>query len=227
MHRPPIISYLKNYLSVTKKEWNGLVILLMLIMLVLATPYVYQRLYKDSIINSKAIDKAALILDHSVHKNRYNYSELKPGYSKKLNRSSFAKKAKLTIPVALNTADSAKLTTIYGIGPAFARRIIKYRERLGGFNSKRQLKEVYGLDEEKYAEISGQVTVDPGHLKKININTATFDDLKRMPYLTFKQMNAIIQYRVQHGNYTSAEGLKEIVILNDNTIDKLKPYIVF
>jgi competence protein ComEA len=51
--------------------------------------------------------------------------------------------------VELNAADSAKLTTIDGIGGAFAKRIIYYRERLGGFIAKEQLKEVFGIDELK------------------------------------------------------------------------------
>jgi competence protein ComEA len=76
--------------------------------------------------------------------------------------------------VEVNSADSAGLTKIYGIGPAFASRIIKYRNRLGGFYSKEQLKEVYGLDAEKYAEVREQVRIDPAKVKKVNVNTAQF-----------------------------------------------------
>ena len=129
--------------------------------------------------------------------------------------------------VELNAADSTELETIKGIGPTFASRIIKYRKRLGGFYNKEQLKEVYGIDSVKYAQLEDLVSVDRGGFEKININTATFDDLKLHPYLSYKQMNAIIQYRKQHGNYSTISDLKKVVILNEQTINKIGPYLNF
>lgn len=218
-----MIAHFKNYLSITRQQWNGYVVLLVLLMLILTWPYVYKRLRKDTIINAKAIDKAAALLNdkygfkykYAVNKNNTTFKPL------------YAKKVTLTIPVDINIADSAQLTTVYGIGPVFAARIVKYRKRIGGFIVKQQLKDVYGLDDEKYAGISGQVKVSPVRIQKVNINTATFDELKRLPYLTYKQMNAIEQYRIQHGDYTTAGDLKEIAILNDNIINKIKPYLSF
>lgn len=134
---------------------------------------------------------------------------------------------KANIIVELNTADSARLTAIDGIGGAFAKRIIYYRERLGGFITKEQLKEVYGIDELKYNEIKDQVKVDAGHIRKININTITFDKLRLMPYLNYKQVNAMIEYRKQHGDYTSINDLKNIAIIDDNILRKIEPYLVF
>lgn len=129
--------------------------------------------------------------------------------------------------IEINSADSARLTDIKGVGPAFASRIIKYRNRLGGFNSKFQLLEVFGIDSEKYAGIEKQVKVDAALKKTLNINTAEFDDLKRNPYLSFKQMNAIIQYRRQHGPYKSMDDLRQVAILNAEILRKIEPYIAF
>jgi competence ComEA-like helix-hairpin-helix protein len=129
--------------------------------------------------------------------------------------------------IEINQADSLLLEEIRGIGPTFARRILKYRERVGGFHKKEQLLEVFGLDSAKYEEIKAQVRVDASLIRKIDINTATFDALKIFPYLKYKQINAIIQYRKQHGNYTSAKDLSGIAILNAETIDQLAPYLVF
>ncbi|MCX2493412.1 helix-hairpin-helix domain-containing protein [Pedobacter sp. PF22-3] len=140
-------------------------------------------------------------------------------------KKEYAKKA--LVIVDINTADSTQLDEVKGIGGTFALRIIKYRERLGGFYKKEQLLEVYGLDSNKYAEIKDQIKIGNMPLKTININTATFNDLKRNPYLTFKQINAIIQYRRQHGNYTGISDLKKIVLLNQQVIDKITPYISF
>lgn len=129
--------------------------------------------------------------------------------------------------VEINQADSAMLVGIRGIGPAFARRILKYRERLGGFYKKEQLREVYGLDSAKYEEIKLQVSVDPLQVKKIDINSATFDLLKNCPYLKYKQVNAIIEYRKQHGDYASVEDMMKIAILDAETLNRLAPYLIF
>ncbi len=132
-----------------------------------------------------------------------------------------------TAIVELNDADSAKMETIRGIGPAFASRIIKYRNRLGGFYDKKQLREVFGLDSAKYEQIKDLIRIDASSIKKINVNTVTFDDIKKHPYLSYKQMNAIIQYRKQHGEYKSVDDLKKVVILNAEIIRKIEPYISY
>lgn len=129
--------------------------------------------------------------------------------------------------VELNTADSALLCEIIGIGPAFASRIIKYRSRTGGFYDKAQLMEVFGLDSLKYREISSQVWADREQIRKININTASFDDLKNHPYLRYKQINALIQYRKQHGNYSNIADLNKVLILGTETIARMEPYLFF
>jgi competence protein ComEA len=131
------------------------------------------------------------------------------------------------IVVELNAADSVMMESIRGVGPAFASRIIRFRNRLGGFYSKEQLKEVYGLDSLKYSQLSDQVTVDVSLVQRININSATFEELKKHPYLNYKQMNAILQYRKQHGNFQSANDLKKVLILNDEIIRKIEPYLSF
>ncbi|WP_139180167.1 ComEA family DNA-binding protein [Pedobacter rhizosphaerae] len=140
-------------------------------------------------------------------------------------RKEFAKK--VSVIVDINRADSVQLDAVKGIGPAFAKRILKYRERLGGFYKKEQLLEVYGLDSAKYAEIKDQLILSKIDLNTVNINTATFNELRTNPYLSYKQINAILQYRKQHGDYTSKEDLRKIVILNPELIEKILPYISF
>jgi len=138
-----------------------------------------------------------------------------------------AKKIKPGEIIELNGADSAKLTELRGIGPSFALRIIRYRGRLGGFYHKEQLKEIFGIDSLVYAAIKDQVSVNPDKVKKININTVSFDQLRIFSYLGYKQVNAIIQYRVQHGNYNAIADLKNIAILDDKILRKIEPYLNF
>jgi competence protein ComEA len=129
--------------------------------------------------------------------------------------------------VELNSADSTSLESVRGIGPAFAARIIKFRNKLGGFHKKEQLLDVYGIDSGFYEKLKKQVTVDETLVLTINVNTASFEELKRHPYLTYKQMNAILQYRKQHGSYSSIEDLRRIAILNDEILRKIGPYLTF
>jgi competence protein ComEA len=129
--------------------------------------------------------------------------------------------------IELNTADSAKLTEVKGIGPGFAMRIIRYRGRLGGFYQKEQLKEVYGVDSVKYAEIKDQLTINPAAVSKVNINSISFESLRQFPYLNYKQASAVIEYRNQHGKYASIGDMKNIAILTPTDIHKIEPYIRF
>jgi competence protein ComEA len=126
--------------------------------------------------------------------------------------------------IEINAADSLELERIRGIGPAFASRIIRFRKRIGGFYRKEQLLEIYGMDSLKYDQLKDQIQVNSGLITKLNINTFTFDEIRHHPYLNYKQMNAIIQYRTQHGSYKSIDDLRKIAILNEEIIRKIEPY---
>lgn len=137
------------------------------------------------------------------------------------------KKNTKKVLIEINSADSAMLTEIRGIGPAFASRIIKYRDRLGGFYKIEQLKEVYGIDSVKYQQIEDQISLNSDQIIQININSATFELLKKHPYLSYKQMNAVLQYRRQHGPFKTIDELKKVALLNEEIIRKIEPYILF
>lgn len=129
--------------------------------------------------------------------------------------------------IELNGADTTKLDEIKGVGAAFARRIVKYRDRLGGFYSIDQLQEVFGIDSAKFEEIKDQVSLDVSLIQKIDLNTATFETLKNHPYLNYKQINALLQYRKQHGAFLAIDDLRKVLILTPQNIQKLSPYLVF
>ncbi|MNE64115.1 Helix-hairpin-helix motif protein [compost metagenome] len=112
-----------------------------------------------------------------------------------------------------------------GIGPVFARRIIKYRDRLGGFYRKEQLKEVYGIDSLVYLSIERNISVDISKIKLTNINTASFNDLKRYPYLSNKQINTLLNYRKQHGLFSSVNDVKKDDIIDEDVLRRIIPYL--
>ena len=129
--------------------------------------------------------------------------------------------------IELNETDSIELQELRGIGPVFASRIIRFRDLIGGFYANSQLLEVYGMDDERYGNLLANIYTDPTKVKKININTVSYQELSRHPYISPKYANAIVQYRNQHGNYLRYTDLLNIEILNDDILRKIAPYLSF
>jgi competence protein ComEA len=127
--------------------------------------------------------------------------------------------------VDINTADSATLVSLPGIGPAFASRIVKYRNKIGGFARTNQLMEVYGFDEEKFSMLESRVIVGQGVFSKINLNTASTKDLQKLPYLDFYMAKAIVDRRISKGKYTDVNQVREITLIYDQIFEKMKPYL--
>jgi DNA uptake protein ComE-like DNA-binding protein len=126
----------------------------------------------------------------------------------------------------LNLADSAQFQQIYGIGPVLAKRIIKYRDRLGGFVRNDQLSEVYGLDSLIIAQLlKASFLTDNNSLKKLNINTADEKMLSSHPYFSKNIARAIVTYRFQHGNYPSVDDLRRINLIDEKIMNKIYPYL--
>ncbi len=127
-------------------------------------------------------------------------------------------------PIYINTASAEELEGIRGIGPTLSKRIIKYRDLLGGFHSRNQLNEVYGLNEEVIHEINQRTTLDSA-FSTIDINAADLDDLSSHPYIDYTIARAIINYKTVHGSFKEKSGLKKIKIVSDSLYKKLSPYI--
>ena len=135
------------------------------------------------------------------------------------------KETKKRVMVELNSADSVELLTLYGIGPSFAKRIIKYRNLLGGFYSKQQLLEVYGFEQERLDKIEAAIDVNSAEIKKININKVRTDELKKHPYLDFYTAKAIVDQRIILGKFTSINQIKEIPLIHDELFNKIRNYL--
>jgi len=261
-----MIQAFKNYFAITKKEWNGMVVLMIIILLVLIAPYILQHFHKDEPMDMAEFKKAVAqiklakggsgnytsanpaddIKDAHPLMFKFNPNGLPDEQWKKLGLSEHQIKgiknyeskgghfytkadvqkmytitpddyARLASYIALpegeaikkgetmvevNTADSAQFTELKGIGASFAARIVAYRKQLGGFVNKKQLTEVYGIDSVKYSAFAKQLTLNP-------------------------KKNALVEYRKQHGNYQSVNDLHDIVLLNDEIVRKIAPYLKF
>lgn len=127
--------------------------------------------------------------------------------------------------VELNGADADALLSLRGIGPAFSKRIINFRNALGGFVMVEQLKEVYGFPDSTYQQLKGKLVVDAGKARKININQATEEELSKHPYIGRKLASNIIKYRNEVKSYSEIAQLKQVPLINDEKYRKIAPYL--
>lgn len=125
-------------------------------------------------------------------------------------------------PLDLNEADSLSLVKLKGIGPYYAHKIIKYRERLGGFTSASQLKEVnmtyFNVDSNLHL-----FAVKPGAIRKKDLNTMEFRDVLRHPYLEYEEVKLIFNARRKYRN-VSFDTLRKYQTFPPDKLQKIKPY---
>jgi competence protein ComEA len=127
----------------------------------------------------------------------------------------------------INTVDSLGLLSLRGIGPSFAGRILKFRNKLGGFIVKEQYKEIYGLDSIALSELMTYSFIEKDFVpEKININSATIVHFFSHPYIGRRTGQLIIHYREQHGDFRSIEDLKNIQVISDEVYKKIIPYLL-
>jgi competence ComEA-like helix-hairpin-helix protein len=129
--------------------------------------------------------------------------------------------------IEINASDTAQLMKIPGIGAAFAKRIISYRNLLGGYSRIEQLQEVYGMYEELYAKITPYITVNPDLIQPVPVNTASLDRLKAHPYLNFYQAKAIMEMRKKKGKLTGIAELKLLEEFTAEDLERMKIYLEF
>ncbi len=127
----------------------------------------------------------------------------------------------------VNTADTVQLVAVPGIGPAFARGIVKYRERLGGFHDLEQLKEVYILRDKPDAveRMQAALVVDTLMMRRFALNSFTAEELGPHPYAGWKVAKALVAYRKQHGPFRTIADIKGCALVTDSLYRKLAPYL--
>lgn len=129
------------------------------------------------------------------------------------------------ILVEINSAGSEQLKSIPGIGDYFATKIIEYRSQLGGYSSKEQLLEIWNFKPEKYDEVKDKIILDKKCIDRININTATVDELKNHPYIDYKVANSIVKMRLANGDYKFVEDILESKLIDEELFLKIKSYL--
>lgn len=127
--------------------------------------------------------------------------------------------------VDLNLVSIEEIQCVKGIGPSYATRIIKYRGLLGGYTNVNQLMEVYGMDDKRFQQISPFFEISLDSLQHISLNSASYFQLLRHPYISKDLAYEISNYRKMHGQFKSVEELKKLDVINDSLYQKI--YIYF
>lgn len=154
------------------------------------------------------------------------YKQLEPYISIPSPYGDKPKYEKKTLHIELNSADTSQLVELPMIGSKLALNIVKYRETLGGFAKKEQIKEVFGISEETYKLIAPSLSVNSSNIKKLKLSEATYNDLNAHPYLRGELAKAIADWRkAKKYQINSLSELKEIELVSEEIFRKIAPYI--
>jgi competence protein ComEA len=129
--------------------------------------------------------------------------------------------------IEINTADTTDLKKLRGIGSFYARKIVEYREKLGGYTGVEQLLEIWKFGEERLASIEDEILIDASFLRKLNANRATKEELKNHPYINHNLATMWVNYRQHHGPFKQPTDLKKLILMSDSLLYKLEPYLTF
>jgi DNA uptake protein ComE-like DNA-binding protein len=125
----------------------------------------------------------------------------------------------------INHADTAQLNLLKGIGPVLARRIIYYRQKLGGFYSLHQLMDVEGISPQTMELIKPNLTVNPSLIAQLNVNKVSLRKLKEHPYIGYYKAKEIIDFRQKEGPFQSLDQVFGLHSFKSDDITILKYYL--
>ncbi len=117
--------------------------------------------------------------------------------------------------IDINSADAAAWQQLPGIGALRAQKIIRFREKLGGFTHPGQIRETRDLPDSVFQQIRLYLNLETPVFRKINLNTASLEEIAAHPYFDFKQGKLIVAYREQHGAFGSVQDLNRIAAFTD------------
>jgi DNA uptake protein ComE-like DNA-binding protein len=243
---------LREYFTFTKRERTGILVLLALIGLCRCVPLVWEAYVPAAVDTDSTLLAEVAVFEQqlkaadtvtrrgfSYTRNRYTVKREQPAarYRQHFHRDSLLPRrtytpfperpARKPVIVAINAADSAAWEALPGIGPVLAARIVRFRDKLGGFYSITQVAETYGLADSTFKKIQSSLRADSVSLKKVNINKMDEQSLAKHPYIRYKLARLIIRYRSVHGPFSGPEALMNIPLVDDSIYRKLEPYISY
>ena len=129
------------------------------------------------------------------------------------------------VKLNINRATEEELKSISGIGPFFAKQIVRLRDSYGGIHDLNQLLEIYRMDEEKLSKIKSSLFIEVSDITKLNINTATREELSNHEEISWNMANSIVTLRETHGEYSQLDDLLKSILIDREKLEKIKPYL--
>jgi DNA uptake protein ComE-like DNA-binding protein len=225
----------KEYFNFSKQERIGITVLLVLISICISAPAAWEYYHPPvteggllwkTIPHISTSGKGWVKLGESPHKQPKDWKKKDQqriyGPAVRKRDTTYTRK-RLIIDV--NSADSITWTSLPGIGPVLASRIIRFRNKLGGFYAISQVRETYGLADTTFVKIQPYLQLNTVSLKNLDINQLDEKSLAQHPYIRYKMARLIVLYRNNNGPFRHAEELLDIPLVDDSIYRKLEPYI--
>ena len=225
---------IRDYLSFNRSELRGIIVLLIILMLVATANQLVPGESVIPAVNFSGLEKELQAFEAGIRKagmddsvNLVNKYKLRWSSARKTGDSSWKVKypQKPLLQIDLNKADTLDFQRLNGIGPSYARRIVAYRNRLGGFINRRQLLEIWGFDTAAYNRISDHVFVASDSVKKLDLNTISFKELLKHPYFPYELTRSVILYRQKNKFFRTIGELNSVEGVTDSVFSKIRPYI--
>ena len=196
----------KDYFSFNKRQRNGILVLLSLIVIMLAWLAI-----------SNHISPAMGNVDVTGLK-----AEVTKVHTDTI--SNHADKTPLISSIELNKAEEGDLDANPQLA-AYSKAIIAYRSKLGGFTNKEQLWEIHDMDTAHYKAICKCISIDSTQVHKLALNKSTVKQLAKHPYIGHYLAEAIVNYRKQHGKYKRVADLLKNAAIDKSSYRKIQPYL--
>lgn len=149
------------------------------------------------------------------------YLELEPFIDLPDQITSLKKESMLPI----NQLDSSHWFQSKLLPESLMKRIWKYKQRLGGFVSHDQWREIWGINDQQCNILKRLVHIDPEMVSKIKVNQCSARELAAHPYVDNRLAQRIVNYRSQHGSFTEIKEMSKSVLMPDSLIPKIAPYL--
>lgn len=186
---------------------------------------IFNYLQKGGKIKSEKDIRKIYGMTDEMAKSLISHTQFDTSQLKKFDNKTFVKKENGIID--LNLADSSQLVLVRGISPKMVPYILKFRNSIGAFHSVEQLNEVFKNPLSNFEEIKIQITIT-GFKPIIKINSISAVELKKHKYFAKDNLaSTLVAYREKHGKFNIPEDLKKCVLVTDELLVKITPYLIF
>ena len=231
---------MNDFLTFTKGERVAIIVLAAVIFIIIAANFFVAKHPSNVNIPSHNLDSIMALHDAAVEEYYNNqrttvnrqqtFKKVAETQSDKVAKKQRDKETKtekkVQKQVSLNFADTTELKSLPGIGSFFARNIVEYRGKLGGFIEKEQLLEIYAFDTIRMSNIENLIVIDSIELRKVNINNDDFKTILRHPYIKYEDVKKIVNHRDSKGMIKNWEQYLKVVGRKDID-ERLENYLSF